>query len=73
MEHIIHANGRDATLTVYPFVLINSEINTGDGSMRWVSANELSDPLERRLADTVIADKRKDKYFSLDILKDKEH
>ena len=73
VEHIIHANGRDATLIVYPFVLINSEINTGDGSMRWVSANELSDPLERRLADTVIADKRKDKYFSLDILKDKEH
>mmetsp|Transcript_32694 Transcript_32694/g.79153 ORF Transcript_32694/g.79153 Transcript_32694/m.79153 type:complete len:469 (-) Transcript_32694:159-1565(-) len=72
MEHIVHDNGKDATLTVFPFVCLRSVRESANEAVSWVSVNEISDNLERRLADAVIGDQRRNKYLHLDILRDHE-
>ena len=76
VEHVVHSNSREATLSVFPFVHLSSF----DGvflhespieRIRWVSAEELIDPLERRLAEGVIDDQSREKCLHF-ILRDVE-
>lgn len=76
-DHVIHCNAREATLTVFPFVCLctTDEVNLRESAsetVRWVSAEELCDPLERKLADAIISDQSRETYLHLDILRDNE-
>ena len=73
VQHIIHDNGREATLTVYPYIILPDTIAGADEEINWVPIDELSVSLERRLAEVVMDDNQmKEKYLSLDVLRDKE-
>jgi len=73
VQHIIHENGREATLTVYPYIILADTSEISHDEIDWVPINELSIPLEKRLAEVVMDDNQmKEKYLSLDVLRDKE-
>lgn len=72
VEHIVHNNGKEATLTVFPFVVLHSIRGSANEAISWVSVDEIGDNLERRLADAVIGDQRRNQYLHLDILRDHE-
>ena len=72
VEYVIHDNGREATLTVFPFVCL-SATEVAHQATSWVPIDELSDPLERRLAEIVMDDdRRRDTCLNIDILRDTE-
>ena len=73
VQHIIHENGREATLTVYPYILFPGTSEISNKATDWVPIDELSVPLEKRLAEVVMDEEQLDnKYSSLEILRDKE-
>lgn len=73
VQHIIHENGREATLTVYPYILFPDTSEISNKATDWVPIDELSSPLEKRLAEVVMDDNQmKEKYSSLEVLRDKE-
>ena len=73
VQHIIHENGREATLTVYPYIILPDTSEISNKATDWVRIDELSSPLEKRLAEVVMDDNQmKEKYLSLDVLRDKE-
>lgn len=58
VEHIIHGNGREATLTVFPCLCLSAieEVrfdNRANPAMSWVSVEELGDDIERKLVKAV--------------------
>ncbi|KAL7472804.1 hypothetical protein ACHAXS_013189 [Conticribra weissflogii] len=71
VEHIIHENGREATLTVFPGLQLCSLTAKNDTNYDWLPADELRDDLERRLAMSSV---NLDGKFpcTLDIIRDKE-
>lgn len=76
VEHLIHSNGREATLTVFPFVYLSSSDGlhlqeSPNERIRWMSAEVLIDHLERRLAEVVIDDQSREKCMHY-ILRDGE-
>jgi len=73
VQHIIHENGREATLTVYPYTILADTSEISHDEIDWVPIDELSISLERRLVEVVMDDNQmKEKYLSLDVLRDKE-
>lgn len=78
VEYVVHGNGREATLTVFPFVCLSSTdgvflSESANETMSWVSGEEISDTLERKLAKTVLSEgSGKSINFSLNILRDEE-
>ena len=73
VQHIIHENGREATLTVYPYIILADTSEISHDEIDWVPINELSIPLEKRLAEVIMDDNQmKEKYLSLEVLRDKE-
>eukprot|EP00585_Thalassiosira_rotula_P003454 CAMPEP_0196143916 /NCGR_PEP_ID=MMETSP0910-20130528/14015_1 /TAXON_ID=49265 /ORGANISM="Thalassiosira rotula, Strain GSO102" /LENGTH=432 /DNA_ID=CAMNT_0041405425 /DNA_START=221 /DNA_END=1519 /DNA_ORIENTATION=+ len=78
VEHVIHANGREATLTVFPVVCFSPAdgvhpTGRADRALNWVSGEEIGDNLERNLAKAVLAEKSgENNVCSLSILRDKE-
>ena len=76
VEHLVHSNSPEATLSVFPFVYLSSfdRVFLHEGPIeriRWVSAEEIIYPLERRLAEAVIDDKIREKCLHF-ILRDGE-
>lgn len=76
VEHLVHSNAREATLSVFPFVYLSSfdRVFLHESPIeriRWVSAEEIIYPLERRLAEAVIDDKSREKCLHF-ILRDGE-
>eukprot|EP00584_Thalassiosira_punctigera_P026927 CAMPEP_0172577066 /NCGR_PEP_ID=MMETSP1067-20121228/138043_1 /TAXON_ID=265564 ORGANISM="Thalassiosira punctigera, Strain Tpunct2005C2" /NCGR_SAMPLE_ID=MMETSP1067 /ASSEMBLY_ACC=CAM_ASM_000444 /LENGTH=450 /DNA_ID=CAMNT_0013369749 /DNA_START=175 /DNA_END=1527 /DNA_ORIENTATION=- len=78
IEHNVHANGREATLTVFPSVRHSSAKGVhlseiANETMSWVSADDVTDSLERKLAMAALSDQREsDNISSLKILRDGE-
>ena len=71
VEHVIHDNGREATLTVFPFVYL-SATDVDHEATSWVPIDELSDPF-RKLAEIVMDDdRRRGICLNLEILRDTE-
>ena len=72
VEHVIHDNGWQATLIVFPFVYL-SATDVAHEATSWLPIDELSDPLDRRLAEIVMDDdRRRGICLNLDILRDTE-
>lgn len=73
VEHIMHGNRREATLTVFPFLCLHStEESTSGKTISWVSAKHLSDDIDRKLAETILDNQIGKQYLNLDILRDDE-
>eukprot|EP00985_Skeletonema_marinoi_P015702 scaffold8179_cov126-Skeletonema_marinoi.AAC.3 len=49
VEYTAHENGRDATLTVFPYAITSSNQDFHN-DVKWVSKDELADSLDQRLA-----------------------
>lgn len=71
VEYIIHENGRDATLTVFPGLQLCSVTAKNDTTYEWLPATELSDDLERSLATSFVNTEGKFPC-KLDIIRDTE-
>eukprot|EP00956_Cyclotella_meneghiniana_P036687 scaffold129043_cov23-Cyclotella_meneghiniana.AAC.1 len=74
MEYAKHESGNDATLTVFPFLIISSQDNvTPDvqSTTKWVSVDKL-DGIERQIACAVKENDILMKLDNFDILRDKE-
>jgi len=71
VEYVIHENGREATLTVFPGLQLCSLTAENDTNYDWLPATELSDDLERRLATSFVNIEGKFPC-ELDIIRDKE-
>ena len=70
VEHFIHDNGKEATLTVFPCVRLSSKA-VGANELDWVPLENLKDSLESRLAKS-FADCDTKVVCSLDVLRDSE-
>lgn len=74
VEHVIHGNGREATLTVFPCLCLSAieEVrldNRTNRALNWVSVEELGDDIERKLVEAVQSGECVQR---LQILRDKE-
>jgi len=78
VEYVVHGNGREATLTVFPFVSLSSTdgvflSESANKTMNWISGEEISDNLERKLAKTVLSERSGESInVRLNILRDEE-
>jgi len=75
VEHVLHDNGREATLTVFPVCHVfplNGTDSCLSETSRWTTEDKLSDQLERELARAVIADQDRERYLHYDVLRDEE-
>ncbi|KAL9181107.1 hypothetical protein ACHAXT_009912 [Thalassiosira profunda] len=56
VDHFIHSNGREATLTVFPVLFFDSSDKESlSGSTSWVLVEDLSDRFERKLAQAALS------------------
>lgn len=78
VEHAIHADGREATLTVFPFIRISvpkegDSTESANQTIQWVPGNELSDRTETKLAEALMDEQqRRTTCTNLDILRANE-
>jgi len=70
VEYTAHENGREATLTVFPFAIIASDHYMYD-YVNWVTKDNLADSLARRLAANLL-EGQGNFYADLGILRDTE-
>ena len=72
VEYIIHGNGREATLTVFPAVDSACLNDRAHNTITWVSEEDLSDDLEKNLAKKVLSEQNEKCIYRFDILRDEE-
>ncbi len=69
VEYVAHENGREATLTVFPYVITSSN-HVFQNDVKWFSKDELTDSLDQQLAAQLLAGQSN--FASLNILRDTE-
>jgi len=70
VEYVKHENRREATLTVFPFVRLRTIRESAKDTIDWISVQEISDDLERKLAEAM-AGIQNGKHY-LNVLRDRE-
>ena len=81
VEYVIHGNGREATLTVFPCVVLASKSSKNGASLdeegrraasKWVAAEDVADGLERSLVRAALAHQdRAHAYCDMNLLRGK--